>query len=156
MGKQSSGILLYRKAGKDIEVFLVHPGGPFWAKKDIHSWSIPKGEFGENEDPFETALREFREETGSVISGKFISLNPVRQKGGKTVYCYAVEGDLDPSNLESNTFTMEWPPKSGKMAEFPEVDRGEWFPAKAAMNKINESQIGLIKELAERLNIIFK
>lgn len=149
--KQSAGILLYRMRKKTPEFFLVHPGGPFFAKKDAGSWSIPKGEFDNNEDPLEVAQREFQEETGQTIEGEFLALAPVKQKGGKTVFAWAVEGDVNADAITSNTFTIEWPPRSGKMREFPEVDRGEWFGLSAAKGKINPAQLALLDELMEKL-----
>src|SRR5262245_11944541 len=119
--KLSAGILVYRRGTDAIEVFLVHPGGPFWAKKDVGAWSIPKGEIAAGEDPLEAAKREFREETGLSIDGSFVALEPVKQRGGKTVHAWAVQGDVDPAQLRSNTFSMEWPPRSGQQREFPEV-----------------------------------
>jgi predicted NUDIX family NTP pyrophosphohydrolase len=147
MAKQSAGILLYRLKEHKPEFFLVHPGGPFWTKKDLHAWSVPKGEFDENEDPLKAALREFHEETGITLSCQPFRLTPVKQKSGKIVYCFACEGDPDLTFLKSNTFSIEWPPKSGKRAEFPEIDRGEWFSAAAAREKINEAQVPFIDEL---------
>ena len=122
MAKTSAGVLLYRRAGKSLEVFLVHPGGPFWAKKDDGAWSIPKGEFARGQDPVEVAKREFEEETGFPLKGKLQALEPVKQAGGKIVRAWALERDFDPALLRSNTFQMEWPPRSRKMQEFPEVD----------------------------------
>jgi predicted NUDIX family NTP pyrophosphohydrolase len=150
MVKQSAGILLYRIKNQSPEFFLVHPGGPFWAKKDLHSWSIPKGEFTE-EEPLEAALREFKEETGMALSGEHIELSPVRQKGGKTVFCFAVKGDIDPESIRSNTFELEWPPKTGRIQSFPEVDKAAWFDSKTAVIKINESQSAFIGELLSLL-----
>jgi predicted NUDIX family NTP pyrophosphohydrolase len=152
MAKQSAGILLYRLSQPGPEFFLVHPGGPFWAKKDLHSWSVPKGEFEDNEDPVKAALREFHEETGIILSCNLFRLTPVKQKSGKTVYCYACEGNLDPASITCNTFSMEWPPRSGRKADFPEIDRGEWFGADAAREKINESQVAFIDELILHLS----
>jgi predicted NUDIX family NTP pyrophosphohydrolase len=153
MEKKSGGILLYRLTNSKLEVLLVHPGGPFWAKKDLQSWSIPKGEFTEEEDPFVAAKREFEEEIGIPLSGNFIELTPIRQKSGKTVFCYACEGDIDPKLIESNTFEIEWPPKSGIKQSFPEIDRGEWFDVVKGKLKINESQAALIDELILKLNL---
>jgi predicted NUDIX family NTP pyrophosphohydrolase len=144
---KSAGILLYKKTKAGLLFFLVHPGGPFWAKKDLGAWSIPKGEYNEGDDPLQAAQREFEEETGQSISGKFIELTLLKQKGGKIVQAWAVEGDIDAANIRSNTFEMEWPPRSGKMKTFPEVDKGEWFDAGTAKQKINEKQAGLIDEL---------
>ena len=149
--KQSAGIVLYRWNKKQVEIFLVHPGGPFFAKKDLGAWSIPKGEFNDGEDPLETAKREFSEETGQKILGKFLPLAPVKQKGGKTVYAWAVEGDANADEIHSNTFSIEWPPRSGIQREFPEVDKAGWFSISTAKEKINQSQATLIDELLERL-----
>lgn len=151
MGKQSAGILLYRKSEGKLQVFLVHPGGPFFKNKDDGSWSIPKGEFLDDEDPLQAAKREFEEETGQTVTGKFINLNPITQKGGKKVHAWAVEGDIDPLTVKSNYFEMEWPPRSGKQQLFPEVDRAGWFDMDIARMKINLAQTGLIDELAETL-----
>jgi predicted NUDIX family NTP pyrophosphohydrolase len=152
MAKHSAGILLYRKKGHSLEVFLVHPGGPFWVKKDEGAWSIPKGEF-EEENPRAAAQREFHEETGVYVEGKFLELSPQKQKGGKIVYAWAVEGDLDPDEVRSNTFEIEWPPRSGKKQEFPEIDKGQWFTVQLAIKKINQGQAGLIRELTEKLDL---
>jgi predicted NUDIX family NTP pyrophosphohydrolase len=151
MKKKSAGILLYRTRDLKIEVFLVHPGGPFWAKKDEHAWSIPKGEYSDEEAPADAALREFAEETGIKLSGELIELTPVMQKGGKMIFCYALEGDLDPRKIISNTFEMEWPPRSGKRQSFPETDRGEWFGLPEAKMKINSAQAALVDELEKIL-----
>lgn len=150
--KKSAGLLPFRIRSTGLEVLLVHPGGPFWAKKDEGAWSIPKGEFADGEDPLTSAKREFEEETGSVATGTFIDLDPVRQAGGKTVYAWAVEIDFDPSALKSNTFRMEWPPRSGKEREFPEIDRAEWFPIEAATQKILASQLPLLHELRRKVS----
>jgi len=149
--KQSAGILLYRLKNNELEVFLVHPGGPFFAKKDGGVWSIPKGEFSDEEDPPEAAKREFQEETGVVISGQLIVLSPVRQKGGKTIHAWAAVGDLDPGQVKSNTFEMEWPPRSGRKQSFPEIDRGEWFTVPVAKEKMNQAQVALLDELMSKL-----
>ncbi|MBN1184072.1 MAG: NUDIX domain-containing protein [Bacteroidales bacterium] len=151
MKKKSAGILLYRVIDSELEVLLVHPGGPFWSEKDLGSWSIPKGEFSDNETPLEAAKREFQEETGIALTGDFIELKPVIQKGGKTVFCFACEGDIDPKTIKSNTFEIEWPPKSERTASFPEIDRGEWFNIEQAKLKINGSQAALIDELIGKL-----
>lgn len=139
--------MLYRQRGGVTEVLLVHPGGPLWAKKDLGAWSVPKGEFAPGEDALVAARREFEEETGLPISGQFIRLTPVKQPGGKIVHVWAVEGDCDPSVVRSNTFSMEWPPRSGKKQQFPEIDRAEWFTIDAAKQKILKGQIPLIEEL---------
>lgn len=146
MKKTSAGVLLYRRR-KHLEVFLIHPGGPFWAKKDLGAWTIPKGEILEGEEPLTAALREFNEETGFTIEGEMRALEPIRQSGGKTVLAWAVEGDCDPSQLRSNAFTMEWPPKSGRQREFPEADRAAWFSMDEAREKILHSQLPLLDQL---------
>jgi predicted NUDIX family NTP pyrophosphohydrolase len=151
MGKKSAGILLFRKRATNLEVLLVHPGGPFWSKKDDGAWSIPKGEFNDDEDPLAAARREFEEETGSNATGDAIALGPVRQASGKLVYAFAMNGEFDVSRLESNTFTMEWPPRSGKQQIFPEVDRAAWFALDAARRKILKGQAGLLDELERKL-----
>jgi predicted NUDIX family NTP pyrophosphohydrolase len=149
--KQSAGVVLYRLRDSKLEIFLVHPGGPFWAKKDAGAWSIPKGEFADDQNPLATAKREFAEETGCVIDGDFIELTPVKQPGGKLVYAWAVEGDCQAESIKSNLFTMEWPPRSGKRQEFPEVDRAGWFDLKAAKGKILKGQVALLEELQRKL-----
>ncbi|WP_186292713.1 NUDIX domain-containing protein [Mucilaginibacter corticis] len=152
ISNQSAGILLYRNNNARLEVFLVHPGGPFFKNKDEGAWSIPKGEFLDDEDPLLAARREFLEETGQkLVSDKFIALSPIRQKSGKTVVAWAVEGDIDPVAIVSNLFEIEWPPKSGKQASFPEVDRGGWFSFDEAKIKINPAQVALIDELVSVL-----
>jgi len=148
--KRSAGILLYRRAGDEVLVLLAHPGGPFWARKDEGAWTIPKGEF-ENEDALAAARREFAEETGSVPEGEFVALTPCVQKNGKIVHAFALEGDLDVNTIKSNLFEMEWPPHSGKRSEFPEIDRAEWFTLAAAREKINPAQRALLAELEQRL-----
>lgn len=150
MPKKSAGVLVYRKAGRSVEVLLVHPGGPFWAKKDDGAWSIPKGEFEEGEDPLAAAKREFQEETSFAIDGVFEALDPVKQPGGKIVYAWSVQGDMDASAIRSNTFSLEWPPRSGKTREFPEVDRAEWFSLAQAQKKILKGQLPLLKQLQEK------
>jgi len=147
MPKKSAGLLLYRKVCGSMEVFLVHPGGPFWANKDDGAWSIPKGEFDEGEEPLEAAKREFREETGLVAEGEFQPLKPVRQRSGKIVYSWAVNFDLDAAAVKSNPFSMEWPPGSGRMQEFPEIDRADWFKIELARRKILKGQLGLLDQL---------
>ena len=147
--KTSAGLLLYRVRGDELEVFLVHPGGPFWAKKDAGAWSIPKGEIGEGEDPLQAAIREFTEETGFSVSGDFLPLRPLRQPSGKVVHAWAVESDCDAAELRSNTFSMMWPPKSGRMQEFPEVDRAAWFGIAEAKERILAGQAAFLDELVE-------
>jgi len=151
LSRQSAGILVYRIENDVLEVFLVHPGGPVWAKKDSGAWSIPKGEFGE-EDAFAAAKREFEEETGMSIEGEAIALSPRKLKGGKIIYAWAVEGAVDPAGVRSNLFEMEWPPRSGRRQNFPEIDRAAWFPVDEALQKINPGQAGFIEELAAKLN----
>jgi predicted NUDIX family NTP pyrophosphohydrolase len=151
MAKKSAGLLLFRKVDDSVEVFLVHPGGPFWAKKDDGAWSIPKGEIAEGEDALQAAKREFREETGCEVKGTFEALKPVRQAGGKIVYAWIVEGDIDSSAIRSNNFSMEWPPGSKKIREFPEVDRGGWYELAMARNKILPSQSPFLDELLKKL-----
>jgi predicted NUDIX family NTP pyrophosphohydrolase len=145
--KQSAGILVYRLIKKKPEVFLVHPGGPFWKNKDAAAWSIPKGEFEDDEPALKAAQREFEEETGIKPTGKFIELQPVKQKSGKTVYAWALEANIDPSTIKSNLFEMEWPPKSGKKASFPEIDRADWFDMATGKEKINAYQVPLLEQL---------
>jgi predicted NUDIX family NTP pyrophosphohydrolase len=152
MSKKSAGILLYRIREGKVEVLLAHPGGPLWITKDDGYWSIPKGEFTDDEEPFEAAKREFYEETGALISGEFIPLIPIIQKSGKVVYGFAVEGDFDLSQFKSNTFKMEWPPSSGRVQEYPEIDRVEWFDPERAGEKINSSQHSFLDELKEIVN----
>lgn len=152
MKKQSAGILLYRIKGSEPEFFLVHPGGPFWIKKDMHAWSVPKGEFNDDEDPLEAAKREFEEETGIRLKGDFIRLTPVTQKGGKKIFCFGCRGDLDDKAIKSNTFEIEWPPRSGKLKSFPEIDRGEWLAISEARSRINEAQASFLDELLKLIN----
>ena len=147
MPKKSAGLLLFRRRDR-LEVLLVHPGGPLWAKKDEGAWSIPKGEIDADEDPLRAARREFAEELGSDVSGEFIALHPIRQASGKLVYAWAIESEFDTATFRSGTFSMEWPPRSGRQQEFPEVDRAEWFPIAAARVKINPGQIPLLDQLA--------
>jgi len=148
--KSSAGLLLYRHRG-EREVFLVHPGGPFWGKKDAGAWTIPKGEIADGEEPLEAAKREFLEETGFDINGEFRRLDPVKQAGGKIVQAWAIEADCDSAQLHSNRFAIEWPPKSGKTREFPEVDRAGWFTISEARTKILVGQVGLIDQLVSLL-----
>jgi predicted NUDIX family NTP pyrophosphohydrolase len=147
MAKQSAGIILYRHRDSALEIFLVHPGGPFWKNKDSGAWSIPKGEFDEREDPLQAARREFHEETGCSVDGSFIGLRPVRQAGGKMVHAWAVEGDCEAESIRSNSFTIEWPPRSGQRKEFLEVDRAGWFSLELAREKILKGQLMLLDEL---------
>jgi predicted NUDIX family NTP pyrophosphohydrolase len=147
MVSKSAGILIYRFRAGQPEVFLVHPGGPFWVRKDAGAWGIPKGGFDDTEDPLAAARRELAEETGVEIDGNFIALQPIRQKGGKTVHAWVIEGDCDAAAIRSNTFEMEWPPKSGRMKEFPEVDRAQWFGMDEARVRILESQLPLLDQL---------
>ncbi len=147
MAKRSAGLILYRWRGGGLEVFLVHPGGPFWAKKDAGAWSIPKGECEEGETPVDVARREFREETSFDVPGELQEVGSVKQSGGKVVMAWAAEGDCDPARLVSNTFEMEWPPRSGRMQEFPEVDRGGWFSVAEAKERILKGQVGLLDML---------
>lgn len=153
MAKKSAGLLVYRFREGSLEVFLVHPGGPFWAKKDAGAWSIPKGEIAPGEDPSAAALREFREETGLALQGDaaLLELAPIKQPAGKEVKAFAIESDLDPAAVRSNTFRLEWPPRSGKEAEFPEVDRAAWFSLEEAAEKIQKGQDGLLRQLAQKL-----
>ena len=148
--KTSAGLLLYRRRDH-VEVFLVHPGGPLWARKDAGAWSLPKGEFDAGEDPLEAAKREFLEETGSTVDGEFVALSPVVQRSGKTVFAWAIEADFDASQLKSNTFSMEWPPKSGKIREFPEVDRAAWFDIPEARSRILPGQVNFLDQLEQLL-----
>lgn len=153
MPKKSAGLLLFRNSqGSQIEVFLVHPGGPFWRKKDEGAWTIPKGEFADDEAGLAAAQREFQEETGSCAPvGDYVALKPIKQAGGKIVHAWAIEGNFDPARLQSNSFSCEWPPRSGRMQEFPEVDRAEWFAPDMAKRKILAGQLPLIDQLLELL-----
>ena len=151
MAKRSAGILMYRWKDREPELFLVHPGGPFWAKKDDGAWSIPKGLYEAGEDPLAAARREFEEETGCIPQGEFFELGGFKQPGGKEIRAWAVEGDCDLSNFKSNLFSMEWPPRSGKMQEFPEVDRAAWFRPHEAMRKVLRGQLPILTTLLERL-----
>ena len=153
MPKLSAGLLVYRRTGGELEVLLVHPGGPFWAKKDDGAWSVPKGEYEPDEDPLEVALREFEEEIGSAPPDPTDapSLGELRQPSGKVVRAWAVEGDLDVSEIRSNTFEMEWPPRTGRTQEFPEVDRAGWFGLEEARRRLLRGQVGFLDRLEELL-----
>lgn len=153
---QSAGIVVYRKAGEPdtgpaIEVLIVHPGGPFWRNKDDGAWSIPKGEYAAGDDPESTARRELQEEVGLVVTDPMTPLGSIRLRSGKSVVAWAVEADFDPSELESNTFTIEWPPRSGRKAEFPEVDAAMWATPAVAARKLNPAQVALVERLVELL-----
>jgi predicted NUDIX family NTP pyrophosphohydrolase len=148
---KSAGILMYRNSPAGPEYFLVHPGGPFWKNKDTGAWSIPKGEFVDGEDPLKAAQREFEEETGKPVSGTFIELKPVKQKSGKMIYTWAVEGDLDHLVIQSNTFPLEWPPRSGKYIDVPEVDKAGWFSYEEAREKLIPGQGPILDELRDFL-----
>jgi predicted NUDIX family NTP pyrophosphohydrolase len=153
VARKSAGILLYRGSGATFEVLLVHPGGPFWSRRDAGAWSIPKGEYEEGEDPRACALREFEEETGTPLPpGELLELGDIRQKGGKVVTAWAAEGDLDADAVHSNTFRMEWPPRSGRWATFPEIDRAGWFGVDEARDKLNPAQAEFVDRLVERLD----
>lgn len=151
MAKKSAGLLLFRETSGRLEVLLVHPGGPFWAKKDEGAWSIPKGEFEDDEDPLVAARREFEEETGFTSAGDVIPLEPGRQRGGKVIHAWAMKRDLDPAALKSNTFSMEWPPKSGRQQEFPEIDQAAWFTIESARRKILKGPLGFLTQLEDKL-----
>lgn len=149
--KRSAGVLLFRRRGAELEVLLVHPGGPFWKNKDAGAWSIPKGEYTQEEDAFAAARREFTEETGLQVDGEFVALGEVRQPGGKYVSAWALEHDLDPSLVRSNTFSIHWPPKAGTMREFPEVDKADWFSLAAAREKMLKGQLEFLTRLQHYL-----
>jgi len=149
MAKQSAGLLLFRETDLGVEVLLVHPGGPYWSRKDAGAWQIPKGEFGEDEAPLAAAQREFEEELGAAPAGNFIPLQPVRQAGGKLVFAWGLRGDFDTAQLKSNMFSLEWPPKSGQQQAFPEVDRAEWFRLEIARTKILKSQMPFLDQLLD-------
>jgi predicted NUDIX family NTP pyrophosphohydrolase len=142
--KLSAGILMFRKRESTLQLFLVHPGGPFWRNKDAGAWSIPKGEYKDGEDPLQAAKREFREETGIEADGEFLPLGEIKQSSGKLITAWALEGDCSPSAVRSNMFSMEWPPKSGRQQEFPEVDRADWFLVNEAKKRIVKGQIGFV------------
>ena len=149
MPKRSAGILMFRRGAQGLEVLLVHPGGPFWARKDRGAWSIPKGEYSKGDEPLATAIREFAEETGIRPLGELTPLGEITQPGRKIVTAFALEGDFDPATLKSNTFELEWPPKSGRKASFPEVDRAQWFSLEMAREKILSGQREFITRLLE-------
>jgi predicted NUDIX family NTP pyrophosphohydrolase len=149
MPKRSAGLLMYRRH-HGLEVFLVHPGGPLWAKKDLGAWSIPKGEYGKDEEPLAAARREFEEETGFPAVGDFIELGELKQPSGKIVSAWAFEGDCDAQNLRSNNFEMEWPPRSGRTMEFPEVDRGSWYSIEEARKYLLPGQLEFLDRLLKR------
>lgn len=151
MSVHSAGILLFRRRGNGLEVFLVHPGGPFWAARDAGAWSIPKGLCEADEPPLVAAKREFSEETGFTVDGDFIALGRIKQPGGKIVYAWALEKDIDAAALHSNTFVLEWPKGSGIMREYPEVDRGAWFGLTQARRRMLKGQLGFIDRLVEQL-----
>jgi predicted NUDIX family NTP pyrophosphohydrolase len=152
MAKVSAGILLYRRRNAQLEVLLVHLGGPFWTRKDVGAWFVPKGEVNPGEDELAAAKREFQEETGLTPGAELLSLGSVKHKSGKTVSAWAFEGDCDPATLRSNTFQMEWPPRSGKMREFPEIDRAAFFTLEAAREKMHPAEFDLVSRLAERVS----
>lgn len=154
MRRVSAGLLMFKRSDSRVDVFLVHPGGPFWQKKDQGSWSIPKGEYTEGEDPLEAAKREFEEETSMKPEGEFVSLDDIKQPSGKIITAWAFEGDCSPEEIRSNVFSMEWPPKSGQMKEFPEVDRGAWFSLDDARDRIQKGQIGFLDRLGSRINYV--
>lgn len=149
--KKSAGILLYKIVKTEIYFFIAHPGGPFWKNKDIGSWSIPKGEFNDDEKPLDVAIREFKEETGIELSGNFIELSPVKLKSGKKIFAWALEKDVDETLIISNEFSFEWPPKSGRFIMIPEIDKCGWFGEKEVLEKLNVAQNAFIKELLEKI-----
>lgn len=151
MAARSAGIVVYRRGARGLEFLLVHPGGPYWVKKDEGAWSVPKGELDEGEDALQVARRELEEETGLRAEGPFVPLEPVTQRGGKIVVAWGVEGDFDTGELSSNTFTMEWPPGSGRMRQFPEVDRAAWVTLDEARVKLNAAQVPLLEELSRKI-----
>ena len=154
MQRFSAGLLMFRRVNSGVDVFLVHPGGPFWQKKDLGSWSIPKGEYAGGEAPLEAAKREFEEETGIKPEGEFISLDEIKQPSGKVITVWALEGDCSAEEIRSNTFSMEWPPKSGKMQQFPEVDRANWFSLEEARSRIVKGQTGFLDRFMSRFQYI--
>lgn len=154
MAERSAGLLVYRRRSSGVEVFLAHPGGPFWARKDDHAWSIPKGLYDENENPLTAAKREFEEETSMRIDGRFLPLGEFRQPGGKLVTAFAVEADVDETRVISNRFEIEWPPHSGRRQSFPEIDRAQWFDLATAAHKMHKGQIPILQALAKQLEIV--
>ena len=153
MAKKSAGLLMFRRSpDRQVQVLLVHPGGPFWAKKDLGAWTVPKGEYDDSEDPLEAAKREFAEETGFPVSGPFLPLGSLKQPSGKTVSVWAFESDCDPAALVSNSFEMEWPPKSGRKASFVEIDRAGWFSLKEAREKLVKGQVGFLNALEKAVS----
>ncbi|HTE57770.1 MAG TPA: NUDIX domain-containing protein [Verrucomicrobiae bacterium] len=154
MAKQSAGVLVYRKKPSGVEVLIVHPGGPFWAKKDKGAWTLPKGEFNDTEEALDAAKREFQEETGQPLpAGEYLELGTVKNKSGKTIYGWAVQGDMDITKLNSNSMMIEWPPKSGKEQEFREVDKAGWFTPDKAMQKLHPAQAPFVERLLKALGI---
>ena len=147
----SAGVLLYRRAPEGLLVFLAHPGGPFWARKDAGAWSIPKGEPNPHEELFTAARREFHEEIGFAPEGEFLALTPLKQKSGKTIHIWAVAGEIDAAHIVSNEFEMEWPPRSGRLQRFPEIDRAAWFALTEARERLQPGQVPFLDELAEKL-----
>lgn len=152
MAKLSAGILMFQKRDAALQVFLVHPGGPFWRNKDAGAWSIPKGEYSEGEDPLDAAKREFHEETGFEVRGEFIPLGQIKQSTAKLITAFAAEGDCSPDAIRSNTFSIEWPPKSGRQQKFPEIDRAVWVSLDEARTRIVKGQIGFLDRLAAKLS----
>ncbi|MDO8591740.1 MAG: NUDIX domain-containing protein [bacterium] len=156
MKKQSAGILLYRTKNIQLEVLIAHPGGPFFAKKDSGIWSIPKGLYDDDEDPFDAAKREFEEEIGSPPpDGQYVALGEIKRKDGKSIKAWGVEGDIDEGQVESNFFEMEWPPKSGNKQKFPEIDKALWFEINSASIKLQPAQVEFLKRLAKHFNVNF-
>ena len=155
MAKRSAGLLMFRRRGRELEVFLVHPGGPFWQKKDAGAWSIPKGNYAEGEPAFDAAQREFEEETGIKAAGEFLALGEVKQAGGKITSAWAFEGDCSVTDVRSNTFRMEWPPKSGRQKEFPEIDRAAWLTVSDARKRMLKAQIAFLDRLVARTEPVF-
>ena len=153
LAKQAAGILLYRKSPRGLEVLLAHPGGPLWARKDLGAWTIPKGQFGPEETALDAARREFEEEIGSPAEGAFVELGSIKQPSGKVVHAFTAESDFDATNVKSNLFTLEWPPRSGRRGQYPEVDRAEWFSIEAARTKILKGQEPFLDRLLSLLNV---